>query len=134
VIRKLSLAGNHGNPRFRFARQHGEIWADDYDTILKFDSNSLALKASQRLQAAPTGTAYFIGDWLFNDDESLCLVSRPFSGDVVAISTGNLKTKYIAKTGKQPLQSIFVGNGNIIARDWKTGDLLKGSLRRKWFG
>jgi hypothetical protein len=134
VIRKLSLAGNHGNPKFRFARQHEEIWVDDYDTILKFDSKTLALKASQRLQVTPTGTAQFIGDWLFNDDESLCLVSRPFSGDVVAISTENLKTKYVAKTGKQPLQSIFVGNGNIIGRDWKTGALLKGSLRRKWFG
>jgi hypothetical protein len=134
VIRKLSLAGNHGNPKFQFARQRGEIWADDYDTILKFDSDTLALTASRRLQMAATGTAQFIGDWSFNNDESLCLVSRPFSSDVVAISTENLKTKYVAKTGKQPLQSIFVGNGNIIGRDWKTGALLKGSLRRKWFG
>jgi hypothetical protein len=134
VIRKLSLAGNHGNPKFRFARQRGEIWADDYDTILKFDSKTLVLKASQRLQMAATGTAQFIGDWTFNSDESLCLVPRPFCGDVVAISTDDLKTKYVAKTGKQPLQSVFVSNSNIIARDWKTGVLLKGSLRRKWFG
>lgn len=134
VVRKLSLAGNHGNPKFRFARQRGEIWTDDYDTILKFDSKTLSLKTSQRLQMAATGTAQFIGDWSFNNDESLCLVSRPFSGDVVAISTDDLKTKYVAKIGNQPLQSVFVSNNNIIGRDWKTGALLKGSLRRKWFG
>jgi hypothetical protein len=134
VVRKLSLANNYGNPKFRFVRQRGEIWADDYDTILKFDSKTLALKALQRLQMAATGTAHFIGDWSFNNDESLCLVSRPFSGDVIAISTDNLKIKYVAKTGKQPLQSVFVNNSNIIGRDWKTGALLKGSLGRKWFG
>lgn len=134
VVRKLSLAGSHGNPKFRFASQRGEIWADDYDTILKFDSKTLILKASQRLQMATTGTAQFIGDWTFNNDETLCLVARPFNGDVVAISTDDLKIKYVAKTGKQPLQSVFVSNGNIIGRDWQTGTLLKGSLRRKWFG
>lgn len=133
IVRKLSLAGNHGNPNFRFARQRGEIWADDCDTILKFDSKTLIQKASQRLQMAVAGTAQFIGDWSFNNDESLCLVSRPFNGDVVAISTDDLKTKFAAKTGNQPLQSVFINNINIIGRDWKTGALLKGSLRRKWF-
>lgn len=134
VVRKLSLAGNRGNPKFQHVRKRKEIWADDYDTILKLDSKTLTLKASQRLQMAATGTAEFIGDWSFNNDESLCLVSRPFSGDVVAISTDDLKTKYVAKTGNQPLQSVFVSNSNIVGRDWKTGALIKGSLRRKWFG
>lgn len=132
IVRKLSLAGNHGNPNLRFARQRGEVWADDYDTILKFDGRTLVHKASQRLQMAAAGTAQFIGDWSFNNDESLCLVSRPFSGDVVAISTDDLKTRFVAKTGNQPLQSVFINNSNVIGRDWKTGALLKGSLRRKW--
>jgi hypothetical protein len=134
VVRKLSLADRHGNPKFRIARQRSELWADDYDTILKLDIDTLDTKGSQRLQNAPAGTAHFIGDWSLNDDESLCLVCRPFMGDIVAISTEDLKTKYVAKTGKQPLQSVFVNNSNIIGRDWKTGALLKGSLRRKWFG
>jgi hypothetical protein len=128
VLRKLSLAGRLGNPRFRFAKQGREIWADDYDTILKLDGVSLEIKKSRRLQGALTSTAEFIGDWSFNADESLCLVSRPFSGDVIAIATENLKTKYVAKLGRQPLQAALISNGNIIARDWKTGDLLKGSL------
>jgi hypothetical protein len=134
VVRKLSLADRGGNPKFFFVKQRREIWADDYDTILKFDSATLDIKGSQRLQTASLGTGQFIGDWSFNEDESLCLVSRPYSGDVVAISTDNLKIKYVAKMGKQPLQSVFVSNGNIIGRDWKTGALLKSSLRRKWFG
>lgn len=134
VLQKLSLADRHGNPNFRFARRRNELWADDYDTILKFDIPSLALKASRPLQVTSTGITQFIGDWSFNDDESLCLVSRPFSGDVIAISTDDLKTRYVAKTGKQPLQSVLIDHGNIIGRDWKTGALLKGSLRHKWFG
>lgn len=134
VVRKLSLAGNYGNPKFRFVRRRAEIWADDYDTLLKFEASTLTLKGSRRIQPAFAGTGQFIGDWSFSEDESLCLVSRPFSGDVIAISTDDLKTKYVAKTGGQPLQSVFIGNGNILGRDWKTGALLKGSLKRTWFG
>jgi hypothetical protein len=134
AIRKLTLAGRNGNPRIRIARQRGEIWLDDYDTILIFDINTLSLKASQRLQMAVNGSMQFIGDWTFNSTESLCLVARPFSGDVVAISTDDMKIKSFANTGKKPLEPVFISNSQIIARDWKTGALLKGSLRRKWFG
>ena len=134
VMRKLSLAERHGNPKFRIANQRRELWADDYDTILKLDIDTLDIIESRRLQIIPAGAAQFIGDWSFNEDESLCLVSRPFNGDVIAISTENLKTKYVASMGKQPLKAVLVDNGNIIGRDWKTGTLLKGSLRHKWFG
>jgi hypothetical protein len=134
VVRKLSLADRRGNPKFRIANRRRELWADDYDTILKLDIETLDIKSFRHLQIAQAGTTQFIGDWSFNEDESLCLVSRPFSGDVIAISTENLKTKQVAITGKQPLEAVFVKDGNIIGRDWKTGTLLKGSLRRKWFG
>jgi hypothetical protein len=134
VVRKLSLADRQGNPRFRFAKQGKEIWADDYDTILKLNSDTLNIERSRRLQGMLTSTAQFIGDWSFNEDESLCIVSRPFNGDVIAISTENLKTRYVANTGRQPLQAVLVSNGNIVGRDWKTGDLLKSSLHRKWIG
>ena len=134
VLRKLSLAGRYGNPKFRFAKQGTEIWADDYDTILKLDPVTLGIQRSRRLQGPLTSTSQFIGDWSFNEDESLCLVSRPFSADAIAISTDNLITRYVAKMGRQPLQAVIVNNGNVIGRDWKTGDLLKGSLRRAWFG
>lgn len=133
VIGKLTLAGNSGNPKFQFVRKRGEIWADDYDTILKFDNETLALKASRRIQGALMSTYQLIGDWSFNKDESLCLVSRPFSGDVIAISTDDLKTMFVAKTGKQPIQAIFVSNEKIIGRDWQTGALLKGTFQRRWF-
>ncbi len=134
IVRKLSLADRHGNPKFRFAKQRKELWADDYDTILKFDSETLNMKGSRRLQMASQSTAEFIGDWSFDEEESLCLVSRPFSGDIIAISTNDLKTKYIVKAGKQPLEAVFLNGGKVIARDWKTGELLKGSLKRNWFG
>lgn len=134
VVRKLSLAGKYGNPKFRFAKHRKEIWADDYDTILKFDPDTLRRKASRGLQSMLQGTSQFIGDWSFNGDESLCVVSRPFSGDVVAISMDDLKTKYVARTGQQPFQAIMLRDETIMGRDWKTGRLLKGALKRKWLG
>ena len=131
VINKLNLASRNGNPKFRLLKTHDELWVDDYDTILKFDSTALNLIKLERLQLSADGTMKFIGDWTFNNDESLCLVPRPFSGDVVAISSDDLKPKFISKTGKQPIQSILVNDKCIIGRDWKTGSLIKGSIRSK---
>ena len=133
VLKKLTLANRHGNPKFRLTKHRGEIWADDYDTILKMDVDTLTIKGSRRMQASLTGSAEFIGDWSFDEEESLCLVSRPFSGDVAAISTDNLKTRFVASTGGQPIEAIFLNNGKLIGRDWKTGNPLMGSLQRKWF-
>ena len=130
---KLTLANRYGNPKFCYLKQRNEVWADDYDTLIKFRGDDLTVKNSQILQLAPKGKAQFIGNWSFNEDETLCLVSRPFSGDIVAISTDNMKIKYAARTGRQPIQSAFLNNDRVIGRDWKTGILIMGLLERKWF-
>jgi len=36
--------------------------------------------------------------------------------------------------GRQPLEAVALPGGKIVARDWKTGDLLLGTLERRWFG
>ena len=128
VLRKLSLANRAGNPTLQLGGRCREIWADDYDTLVKLDAHSLKIKGTRRLESGQ-----FIGHWSLNEDESLCFVPRPFSGDVVAVSTHNLKPKYAATLGKQPLEAVSLNDSRVIARDWKTGELLKGSLRRAWF-
>ena len=59
-------------------------------------------------------------------------MARPFSGDVVGIDTATLKVKCTAKLGRQPLEVAALGRGAIVARDWKTGDFLRGQLTRTW--
>jgi hypothetical protein len=39
-VGEVSLSGNFGNPRLYFRRTAPELWADDYDTILKLDSET----------------------------------------------------------------------------------------------
>jgi len=41
--------------------------------------------------------------------------------------------KSSAKVGQQPLEVVALPGGGIVARDWKTGDLLRGTLERRWF-
>ena len=130
VLKEITLANNSGNPALGLCPRRREVCADDYDTLLKLDLDSLEVKASRRIQSAPDGTAQFIGRWSFNEDESLCLVPRPFSGDVLAISAETMKTQSVAKLGGQPLEAAFLDNGRLIARDWKTVRLLKASLQR----
>jgi hypothetical protein len=130
---EVALAGNHGNPSLHFRRASPELWADDYDTLLKLEPGSWRILRSRKLQGAAQGTAQFIGQFTFNDDESICAVARPYSGDVLGLNPRTLRTSHRAKLGKQPLEVALLRDGTVCARDWKSGDLLRGKLRRAWF-
>jgi hypothetical protein len=125
----LTLAGNFGNPHLYFRRTAPELWADDYDTILKLDSESWRALKSTRVQHAAQGTAQFIGQFAFDAEERVCAVPRPFSGDVVGLDPSTLEVRYRAEVAKQPLEVAVLGDLRVFARDWKTGELSTGMLR-----
>lgn len=130
----IHLAGRGGNPTFRFRRTAAEIWATDYDTIVVVDPGSLRTMRSARLQKSCTGTMQFLGDLDFDPDEELCAVARPFCGDVVGIDPSNLGKRSIARLGRQPLEVAALPENRIVARDWKTGETLRGVLKKRLFG
>ena len=109
------------------------MWARDYDTLVVIGTADWQVLRSARLQNAFTGTQQFIGDFAFAPDQALCAVARPFRGDVVAVDLASLKIKSFAKLGRQPLEAVALPGGKIVARDWKSGDLLLGALERRWF-
>ena len=129
VVSKLSLAKRAGNPILRFTQQTRELWASDYDTILRLSAPDWTVADRRLLQWGNQ----FIGDFTFNHDESLCAVARPFSGDVVALNTKRFKVTHTCKLGQQPLCAAILADGTVYGRDWKTGAMLKGQLRKKWF-
>ena len=129
---EITLANRGGNPTLYFRRTAKELWADDYDTVLKLDADTFAVLASRRVQGAATGTGQFIGRFSFDPSETLCLVARPFSGDVVGLDTRTLKKRYRCRTGAQPLEASLFPRNRVVARDWKSGDLLQGTLQRTW--
>jgi hypothetical protein len=127
----IELAARGGNPSLFFRLRARELWAVDYDTILKLDPSSWRVLASRRLQAGDSqGTTQFIGNAWFNRGETMCVVARPFSGDVIVVDPDNLKTRFRCQTGQQPLQAVALADGQVVARDWKTGELLQGQLRK----
>jgi hypothetical protein len=131
VVGRVELAGEGGNPTLEFRRGGSELWADDYNTLLRLDPSDWSIRDQRRLQAEDNdGTRQFIGDWTFTADESRCLVARPFSGDAVALDTERFKVVARAALGRQPLQAIALSDGRVVARDWKSGEVLTGKLRR----
>ena len=133
MVGKLTLADRAGNSTLRFRQFANELWADDYDTVLRIDPEAWRVRDSKRLQGALTGCQQFIGAFAFNKDETLCAVARPFSGDVVALDTTRFKITHTCTLGHQPLEVSLLSNGKVWARDWKTGKVLNGTLKRKWF-
>ena len=124
----IELADRGGNPTLRF-RTNGELWVDDYDTLLRIDRDGWVKRDARLLQASVDDARAFVGDWSFTQDGTVCAVARPFSGDVVGLDTTTFKVTSRAVTGEQPLGLAVLNDGRVFARDWKTGKRLSGQLQ-----
>ena len=132
-MNSIDLGDRGGNPRLEYFKSGKEIWASDYDTLVVLKAPDWQIDRRSLLQGSAAGTRQFIGDFCFPPDQQLCVVARPFSGDVIAVDSQSLKIKSSAKLGREPLEVAAIGRGEIVARDWKTGDLLRGTLHRRGF-
>jgi hypothetical protein len=125
----VGLAGRGGNPDLALRNGSNELWASDYDTLVVVHTGDWRVLRSRRMQPASGGTHQFIGRYSFAPDDGACVVARPFNGDVVAVDPATLKIKGSAGLGRQPLEVAALPRGEIVARDWKTGALLRGRLQ-----
>ena len=125
----IELAGRGEASQLRLGSLDGEIWVKDYDTIVVLERGSWRILRSARLQEGGDGkVARFVGDFALAPDKKLCLVARPISGDVIAIDEATLQIRGRATTGRQPIEVVMLQGGEIVARDWKTGELLLGRM------
>jgi hypothetical protein len=129
--RGIDLCGGGSGGRLMRRKAGKEIWTVDYDTLAVLLTDGLRIDRSARLQDAPHGVRQFVGDFAFAPDRELCVVARPFSGDVVAVDEHALKIRYSARVGRQPFEVAALAEARVLARDWKTGDLLRGTLERR---
>ncbi|MCL2464721.1 MAG: hypothetical protein FWF28_06605 [Micrococcales bacterium] len=88
--RLVSMADGYGNAVPMLGRLQPALWAVDYDTLVRIDRRDWAVTAAVRLQSAPKGTRRFVGSPWLPTDESLILVPRPGSGDVVVVDPDTL--------------------------------------------
>ena len=127
AIQKINLGGMQGNPKLALRHDGREVWATGYDTLAVVDTRTWRVLRKKRLQSAAAGTGQFIGDYSFSPDGN-CVVARPYSSDVIAVDD-RLKIRRQARLGRQPLEAIELPTGEVIARDWKSGDLLRGRMQ-----
>lgn len=126
VRREIRLPGHVGNP-VPFVRQRApEVWAVDYDTVVRVDRRTW--EVTGHVGHEPNdGSRMFLGDMWFPADEKTVVVARPGRGDVVTLDTSTMATVARTETGGQPLQAALLPSGRVVARDWKTGTILFGT-------
>lgn len=130
LVAKLRLAGRLGSPQLFLRRRSQEIWASDYDTMVRLDSRTWAVLNSLKLQEPRNGMARSnIGQYCFNREETVCAVARPHSGDVLGIDTSSFATILRAEIGGQPEDVGVLRGDHVIARDLETGGALRGVLQ-----
>jgi len=133
-IGAIELTGRAGNPTLRFRRHADELWADDYDTLVVLEPGTWRRKRSRRLQGVLAGSGQFIGRYAFDAHERTCYLARPYSRDVVELDPRTLRIRRRCRFDAQPFEGVWLDDGTVVARDWKTGTLLRGPLRRVWLG
>jgi hypothetical protein len=130
VIRKLKLADRNGNTQLFFRRQAPELWASDYDTLVKMDSRNYDVLDTVKLQEGQVGMARSnIGKYYFGPDERFCVVARPHSGDIAIVDPSSFRIVGNIKTEGLPEDVGFLGHDHVISRDLRTGHLLQATLR-----
>ncbi|MDH3703749.1 MAG: hypothetical protein OEU46_20830 [Alphaproteobacteria bacterium] len=128
AVGKIRLSGNYGNPKLHFRTSANELWAIDYDTLLRIETGSWTIEKSIRLQGdKQDGYQQFVGDFWFHDDDALCSVARPYSGDVVTLDMESFQVIGSTAFPEQPLK-VAVIERMVFVRDWKTGQWFKNSL------
>lgn len=125
-VRTLELCNRIGNPNLFFTRRANELWADDYDSVVKLEPATWRVLGSRLLQPAMTGTKQFIGQFSFDADESVCAVARPFSRDVLGLDPTTLQTRFQCALDGQPIEAIALPDESVTARDRRSGALLQG--------
>jgi hypothetical protein len=129
LYREVELAGGRGGHAPIFRTTEPQAWLTDYNILLCLDPRNWTVVHSEPLQGSVSGAGMFIGDITLTSDESHCIVPRPGSGDVVAVNTSTFQIVGRAALGDQPLEAVSLRDGRVIARDWKTGKLLRGELQ-----
>lgn len=128
LVQKVDLAGQRGNPLLALRPGTDELWATDYDHLLRIDAGTWTVRDEQRLQDAPNQRAMFIGEFAFDRAGTTCAVARPFSGDVAGIDPVAFRMTRRAATGGQPWDVALLEDGRVFARDWQSGALLQATL------
>ncbi len=134
VVSRINISDGAGNPDVVFIKAAKEAWADDYDTMVRLNPNDWSVVNRMQLQVPIKGMRHFIGDFCFNQEESLCAVARTFSGDIVALDTKTFELTHRVELKKEPLEVILLSDDTVISREWRTHKLLRGTLRQHDFG
>lgn len=127
-VGSVQLAGRGGNPNPFYRRHANELWADDYDTLMKIDATSGGIVAARLIQSEAGRGRQFMGRFAFDTSETICTIARPFSGDVLGLDSSSFEIRYRCEIGRQPLEAVVLPDNSIVARDWKSGALLEGRL------
>jgi hypothetical protein len=127
----LDIGGAAGSPKLTLHEEAGEVWTTDYDAVAVITAASWKVRRRIRLQDAAAATQLFIGGLSFAPVQGMCLVARPYSHDVVALDMSSLRIRGTATLGREPIEAALLSSGEVVARDWKTGDLLRGRFESR---
>jgi hypothetical protein len=127
VIRRVRLAGHSGNPEPYVRRHAPEVWAMDYDTVVRVDRRHWQVTGDRFGGDIGEQPRMFLGGLGWPPDERHVVVPRPGSGDVLVVDPVSLSVRQRIQLGRQPLEAVVLPAGQVVARDWKTGDLLLGT-------
>lgn len=126
-VGELELARRGGNPTLIIASREALVTID-YDTICRVDIERRETVFERLLQYPNGRMRHFVGSPSAVGATHI-LVPRPYSGDVLLLHRETFEPMSRAVTERQPLSAVAIPDDEVLARDWKTGDVLRASLQ-----
>jgi hypothetical protein len=90
------------------------------------DLQAMRTVATTRLQYDIKGVRSFVGDVRIDGDG--LVIAGPFSRDVLLLDRNDFTIIARAHFGYEPLQAVQLAGAEMLARDWKSGAVLRGSF------
>jgi hypothetical protein len=128
IVERLGLEGGPGNPLVYYIPMQNELWISNGDSLNYMGAyNWKMLQSKQFQEPCATGAKQFVGGFTMAYDLTFCVLSRPFTGDVLSMAD-DMVVNGVCKLGGQPIEAMLMKSGQVIGRDWKTGEMLRGEM------
>lgn len=110
--------GGNLDPHFR--RKVPHVLSVAYDRLVVLNYIDWSIVYSQQLQPEDAGVGQPMGCLFVNEDESRCVVTRPYSSDVLVISMKDYAVERVISTVGNPYDVALLSSGRVICRDFQT--------------
>jgi hypothetical protein len=107
AVRRVVLTGGYGNAVPYVRATTTEVWAVDYDTLVRLDRRTWRVTVQSACRMPPEATRMFVGDLWWPPDEGFAIIPRPGNADVAVIDPATMTLTRAVSLGRAQYRHVM---------------------------